>query len=113
MYVKSANGKQILGGYTEDNNSPDLLFSIEPSLGAKTTIELNIKAGTNLDDIKLHIDKAMVYHQAISHLNEFLTDAELQLITGRDPDPYGLEGRSSDCMINAACPVGASHPLSS
>lgn len=53
-----------------------------------------------------------MYHTGISHLAEYLTDAERIVITGTDPDPYSLEGGSSACMINAACPQGINYQLS-
>lgn len=114
MYVKSENGKQILGAYTNENNSPDKIFAIEACIGESITVEFNISANVNVNDIEFHADKAGVYHESIEHLKEFLTSEEIQTIlnTGTDADPYNLEGRGSTCMINANCPNGDSHPLS-
>lgn len=114
MYVKSKNGKQILGAYTEENNSPDQIFAIEACVGETAIIEFNIAPGIDANNIVFHADKAMVYRESIEYLKEFLTDEEVQVIvnTGTDNDPYNLAGRGSLCMINANCANGDSHPLS-
>lgn len=114
MYVKSKNGRQILGAYTQENNSPDQIFAIEACLGETAIIEFNIAPGINANDIVFNANKAMVYRESIEYLKEYLTDEEVQVLvnTGTDADPYNLTGRGSVCFIDANCSIGDSHPLS-
>lgn len=111
-YIKSDNNKQILGAFTHENNAIDSLFATEATLGSSAVLEINFSNQIDINEIQLIIHTASVYHLGISHLKEYLTDAERILITGTDPDPYNLEGSSSHCMINAACPQGNDYMLS-
>lgn len=99
MFVSNANGKQILGAYSIENNSTeDTKFATEAVQGNTVNIELNISPNVNINDIQLNMDKAAVYFASISYLAKYVSD---DVLIGRDE--YGLEGSSSSCMIEAKC----------
>ena len=102
LYLSNANSKQVLGAYTNANNSPSSNeFATEAVQGSEINLELNIEPNVNLADIQLHIDKAATYFRGIEYLLAFAGD--LQFIDAYDD---ALTGRSSVCMINAICPEG-------
>jgi lysyl endopeptidase len=108
MYLYNSNRKQVLGAYTQENNSPDdRQFATEPVIGETVTIELNIDNNVNINDIALNINKGLVYYTGYEHLNYYLVNDDASKPT--DPDQLGLEGRSSHCMINAKCPQAAGY----
>lgn len=102
LFVTNENKKQIAGAFDASNNDPSGFFIIDAIQGSKVFVELNIATGVNIDDIKLHIDKALVFHRAIEHLKPYLIAGESTL------DQYDgqLNGLSSVCMINAICATG-------
>ncbi|GEM_PF-202178 len=102
LFVTNENQRQIAGAFDASNNDPSGLFVIDAIQGSKVFVELNIAPGVNIDDIKLHIDKALVYHRSIEHLKPYLVAGESTL------DQYDgqLNGRSSVCTINAICATG-------
>ncbi len=103
LFVTNENKNQVAGAFDAGNNDPSGFFIIDAIQGDKVFVELNIAPGVNIDDIKLHIDKAVVYHRAIEHLKPYL-------IAGESPlDQYDgpLNGGSSVCTINAICATGA------
>lgn len=102
LFVSNENKKQIAGAFDAANNDPSGLFVIDAIQGSKVFVELNIAPGVNIDDIKLHIDKAVVYNRAIEHLKMYLTAGESAL----DQYDSQLNGLSSVCMINAICATG-------
>lgn len=102
LFVTNENKKQIAGAFDASNNDPSGLFVIDAIQGDKVFVELNIAPGVNIDDIKLHIDKAIVYHRAIEHLKPYLIAGESTL----DQYDSQLNGLSSVCMINAICATG-------
>lgn len=102
MFVYNENRKQVAGAFDAANNDPSGKFAIDVVQGAKVFVELNIDAAVATDDIKLHIDKAVVMHRGNEHLLQYISGEE-QLIDQWDNQ---LNGRSSVCMINAICPLG-------
>jgi hypothetical protein len=109
-FLSNENGKHILGAYTSKNNSDDQLFANEAVQGELVNLELNIEPGVNLSDIKLHIDKVLVYFRSYEYLNQYLiTDNDLGKPT--DVDNLHLEGSGSTCGINAICPLGVNYPV--
>ena len=102
LFVTNENKKQIAGAFDASNNDESGTFVIDAIQGSKVFVELNIAPGVNTDDIKLHIDKALVFHRAIEHLKPYLIAGESTL------DQYDgqLNGLSSVCMINAICATG-------
>lgn len=102
LFVTNENKKQVAGAFDASNNDPSGLFVVDAIQGAKVFVELNIAPGVNIDDIKLHIDKAIVYHRAIEHLKSYLITGESTL----DQYDSQLNGLSSVCMINAICATG-------
>lgn len=110
MFLSNANGQQIVGAYTSGNNSEDNHFASEPIQGGLVNVELNIAPGVNAEEIKLHIYKLFVYFRSYEYLNQYATDNGTAAKPTDEPDPFGLEGSSSTCGINAICPVGVNYP---
>lgn len=112
LYLTNENKRQILGAYTSKNNTDDNLFAIEAVEGDVVNLELDIDPGVNLNDIKLHIDKALVYFRSISYLSAFADENlnKTPVPLGGSADQFGFEGNSSTCEINAICPQGADYP---
>ncbi|RYD97140.1 MAG: T9SS type A sorting domain-containing protein [Sphingobacteriales bacterium] len=102
LFVTNENKKQIAGAFDAANNDPSGYFIIDAIQGSKVFVELNIAPGVTIDDIKLHIDKAVVFHRAIEHLQTYLIAGESTL----DQIDAQLNGLSSVCMINAICATG-------
>lgn len=109
FFLSNSNGKQILGAYTAKNNTADNLFVNEAVQGSVVNLELNIAAGVRDEDIQLHIDRALVYFNAVAYLKTYVNDESVQAKPTGETDPFGLEGRSSRCMIDAICPQGADY----
>lgn len=104
LFIHNENQKHVLGAYTEENNSSiDDMFATEAIQGDIAYIELNISNPDLIDDIKLHIDRALVYFRAYESTIPYASDDWVLI---GSPDPYQLEGSSSICMIDANCPEG-------
>lgn len=110
LYLMNSNKKQILGAYTDFNNL-DGGFAVEPVQGELVEIELNIQPNVQMSDIDLHIHQALVYWRSISYLAAFENGQMAEEWIDGPPDPYGLEGNSSTCNINAICPQGADYAV--
>jgi len=63
-FLSNANGRQVLGAYTDANNSADGLFATEAVQGGVINLELDIAPGADLGSIRLHANKAMVYFRS-------------------------------------------------
>lgn len=104
MFVYNANASQMLGAYTIENVSPeDKLFAIQPVQGNYVNIELNIEPFVNMNMIEMSINRAAVYFEGISYLEQYRNDKEGVLV---GVDRFGLEGQGAPCMIDAACETG-------
>jgi hypothetical protein len=108
MYVTNANGYQVLGAYTSNNNTPSKTFANEAVQGSVVTIEMDIAPGVNLSDIEMHIDRTAVYFRGIEYLAQFTIDPSK--LHEMDEVDSILTGGSSVCMINAICPAGVNYP---
>lgn len=106
LFAYNDNGSQVLGAYTHSNNAEDGKFAQEGVQGSMVQIELNIDPGVDLRQIQLYINRALIYFRGVEYLQVFSNDREDIILKRGSPDPYKLEGRSSHCMINAACPEG-------
>ncbi|RQO31212.1 hypothetical protein DBR32_04380 [Taibaiella sp. KBW10] len=106
LYLTNENKRQVVGAFDNSNNDASGQFAIDAIQGPKVYIELNIAPEVNLSDIKMHIDKALVFHRAIEHLQTYLIAGATPL----DQVDAQLNGRSSVCTINAICPQGANYP---
>ncbi|WP_118953078.1 T9SS type A sorting domain-containing protein [Taibaiella helva] len=100
LFLTNGNNKQILGAFTEANNSETGLFANEPVQGSTVNIELNIEAGVDLSAIKMHINRAAVYFRGIEYLMPFSGNFETI-----DQFDSQLAGSSSVCNFNAVCPL--------
>jgi hypothetical protein len=108
LYLSNANGYQVLGAYTSNNNSPEKTFANEAIQGSVVNIEMDIAPGVNLADINLHIDRAAVYNRSIENLIQYTVDpTKLHEIDFLDSIFAGV---SSTCMINAICTQGSAYP---
>lgn len=104
LFLTNENKRQVIGAFDQNNNDDSEMFAIDAIQGSKVFLELNIEPNVNLNDIKLHINNALVMHRGIEHLRTFIT-GDLQLVDAYDAQ---LNGNSSVCMINAICATEAS-----
>lgn len=105
LFVHNENKRHVLGAFThENNNDIDNKFAIEAIQGETAYLELNIANSELIEDIELHLDKALVYFRAYE--NTLVYASEEDLVPIGNTDPYQLEGSSSTCMINANCNPG-------
>lgn len=105
MFLTNDNKQQVLGAFDHTNNDASGKFAVDVVQGDKVWIELDIEPGTNIDDIRLHADRAAVLHRGIEHLHRFAAISQQTL----DQYDNQLNGRSSKCNINAICPQGADY----
>lgn len=101
-YLSNANGKQLLGAYTYENNTDDGLWANEKVQGEVINLEMDIEAGVDLSRITMHINNAVSFYRAMSYLQPYTDNPDATTIF-----TYGL---SSPCEVNAICPLGASYP---
>lgn len=106
LFARNENGRQVVGAFDHRNVQASGKFLIDAIQGDKVYLELNIDAGVNESDIKLNSNKALVFHRAIEHLGQFVTDGNIIPIDQYDTT---YNGRSSVCNINAICPQGADY----
>lgn len=104
LYISNANGNQILGAFSSNNNTPEKTFANEAVQGSVVNLEMDIAPGVNTDEINMHIDRVAVYFRSIEHLAQYI---DLQKI---DQFDSLFTGSSSICMINAICPEGVNYP---
>jgi hypothetical protein len=106
-YISNGNNNQILGAYTYSNNRPSGLFANEPVQGHTANIEMDIDASVNLNDIQLHINKAVAYFRGIEYLQDYKNTAARP--TDEDNFDSTSLNVSSVCMIDARCPTAANY----
>lgn len=112
LFLSNENGKQVLGAYNQENNSANGIFANEPVQGSQVNLELDIAPGVDMEHLSLHINRAAVYYTSISYLSQYASAGnDLEARPTGDPDPYGFEGRSSTCEIDATCPLGQDYPI--
>lgn len=95
LYVSNENKRQILGAYSEINNSQYDIFSSHEVQGNLSTLELNVPKGVSVADIKFHISKVYAYYRGVDDV-KFFAD-----LTEGEAKPTIDE--SSSCHINANC----------
>jgi lysyl endopeptidase len=105
-YITNANSKQVLGAFTEANNSTDGLFATEILQGNTAVLELDIDKNTSLDNIELHVNRTAYMYRGIDYLQQY---ADALAGTAARPTDF-FTGGSASCEINAICPQGASFP---
>lgn len=108
LFLSNANGKQILGAFTQDNNSDDGLFVTQEVQGGTVNLEMDIEAGVDLDAIKLHINRAGVMFHATNGLAKYAGNEDNGTAAKPTGDP--IAGNSSVCEVNAICPAGQNYP---
>lgn len=106
LFARNENGRQVVGAFDHRNVQASGKFLIDAIQGDKVYLELNIDAGVDESAIKLNSNKALVFHRAIEHLGQFVTDGNIIPIDQYDST---YNGRSSVCNINAICPQGADY----
>lgn len=107
-FITNANGKQVLGAYTENNNSDDGLFASQEVQGGIVNFELDIAASVRLEDIRLHINQAAVMYRSVEYLKQYAGNSDDGTALKPTGDP--IAGNSSVCEINAICPAGQAYP---
>lgn len=108
LFITNANKKQILGAYTENNNTEDGLFANQEVQGGTVNFELDIDQNVNVDDIILHVNQAGYMYRAVEHLQRFAGNEDNGTVAKPTEDDFA--GSSSTCEINAICPAGQSYP---
>lgn len=98
VFVTNANGRQILGAFTSNNNSEYDIFSSEEVQGEVSRIEINVASGVSVDDIKFHINKIYAFYRGVNEVNIFASDKT----TAAKP----TIGESATCHINSVCAPG-------
>lgn len=106
-FIRNENSKQILGAYTQGNNTFSGTFAHEPVQGERAYVEMDLDAGVNPEDIQLHINKAACYFRGVDYLSAFRTSADEPVLLNFYDSLF--VGINSVCMINSACPVAASY----
>lgn len=106
LFAGNENGRQVVGAFDSRNVQASGKFLIDAIQGDKVYLELNIDAGVNESEIKLNVDKALVFHRAIEHLRQFVIYDNVIPIDQYDST---YNGRSSVCNINAICPQGTDY----
>lgn len=108
LYLSNANQKQILGAYTEDNNSESNLFSNEEVQGGMVNFELNIPKDADISAIKLHVNQAAYMYRTVDYLQKYGENTDPG--TAMKPTKDQFQGSSSPCEVNAICPAGQNYP---
>ena len=104
LYISNANGNQILGAFSNNNNNPEKTFANEAVQGSVVNLEMDIAPGVNTDEIDMHIDRVAVYFRSIEHLTQYVNLHEIDHLDSL------FAGASSICMINAICPESVNYP---
>lgn len=105
MFVSNANGKQLIGAYTNLSNLEDGVFTTPSVQGSEVVVELNIESWVNLADIKFHVNQVAASYRGgmANNLNLAFGLSNSNQVEARPT----YEGQLSDlCHINAACPDG-------
>lgn len=105
LFLTNENGQQVLGAFDAENNDRSGTFVTDAVQGNIVNIELNIAANIDINEIQLHIDRAAVFHRAISHLRPYAGN-DIALMDHFDST---YNGTASRCMINAICPQGSNY----
>lgn len=108
LFITNANKKQILGAFTENNNSEDGRFASQEVQGGIVNFELDIDQHVNIDNIKLHINRAGYMYRSVDHLKQFAGNEDGGTAAKPTADPFA--GLSSVCEVNAICPAGQNYP---
>ena len=98
LYVSNANGRNILGAYTSNNNSAYNIFSSHEVQGEVSTLEINVPKEVSAKDIIFHISKVYAYYRGVDEVNYYADDRVDQAKPTID--------ESSSCHVNANCPQG-------
>lgn len=105
LFLSNDNHQQVIGAFDADNNDASATFVNDAIQGSIVHVELNIAPQVNMNEIKLHINNAAVFHRAIEHLKVY---SGVNTLFANLYDS-SLNGSSSKCMINAICPQGANY----
>jgi hypothetical protein len=108
LFITNANKKQIVGAFTENNNAEDGRFASQEVQGGVVNFELDIDQNVNIENIKLHVNKAGYMYRSVEHLQQFAGNEDGGTAAKPTADPFA--GYSSVCEVNAICPAGQSYP---
>lgn len=101
-YLTNANDRQVLGAYTQANNTEDGLFVTQEVQGGVVNFELDIDKDVDLEKIQWHINEAGVLFRSADYLQQYAGGNVLMA--------DWLQSSSSVCEINAICPQGVNYP---
>ncbi|MBA3827523.1 MAG: T9SS type A sorting domain-containing protein [Taibaiella sp.] len=102
-YISNANGRQLLGAYTSENNPPANIneWANEKVQGDIVNLEIDIDADVDITNIQLHINGACVFYKSTEYLKKYETSASNLRTTN-----YYPYNHSSPCEVNALCSSG-------
>jgi lysyl endopeptidase len=107
-FIFNANGHQVLGAYTSDNNPDDDIWANEKAQGDLINLELDLPAGVDTSSAYMHINNVADFYRATEYLDHYKYTQIDKLED--DTMPYFTFGGSSSCEKNAICPAGAAFP---
>lgn len=108
LFITNANKKQIVGAFTENNNSADGRFASQEIQGGIVNFELDIDQHVNVENIRLHVNRAGYMYRSVAHLQQFAGNEDGGTASKPTLDPF--QGYSSVCEVNAICPAGQNYP---
>jgi hypothetical protein len=96
LYISNENKKQILGAYSQINNSKYSIFSSHEVQGSISHLEMNVGRGISIESIQFHISKIYAYYRGVDDVKYFADDN----VSGVEKPTID---ESSSCHINANC----------
>ena len=98
MFLYSENKRQVLGAFSENNNTETGVFSTQALVGDVATLELNVEQDIDISKIKLDLDFIGAYYRGVEQEMALYSTGDVPLLF--DP-PIGA---TASCHINAMCP---------
>lgn len=109
LYATNANGRHIVGPYTIEDMTENNNLVVDAVQGSEMYLELNIAEDVDLNAIDFHIYKLASYFRGVEDLDYYTDDSRYGKIDWWDDAAYET---SSQCMINAVCPLTEGFDLS-
>jgi len=108
-YLYNANGKQVLGAYSSNENPGDgNAWANEKVQGEMINLEMDIDPDVDISTINLHINNVAVFYRATAYLQAYATSGANLRTTANTI--FGHYDSSSSCEVEAMCAPGTSFP---